>query len=219
MIAQFALLSAIIILMAFTPLGYVRLGVVEATLLMIPVALGAIRLGPIGGALLGAVFGATSFAQCFGISPFGTMLLSISPVATFVVCMVPRILMGVLVALVYRALSRHRAQQVLYDEESTWIEDEVQHRRPVPHQPNTLALGVAFASSAFINTVLFVVFFLLLFGRTAFVAELAAGRSLLALIATLVGINGIAELAATFLIGTAIGSAVQRAMGPAQFAE
>jgi len=203
LIAQFALLCAIIVLMAFTPLGYLRVGIIEATLLMIPVALGAIRLGPLYGGLLGAVFGATSFAQCFGVSPFGTMLFSIDPLATFVVCLVPRILMGVLVALIYRALAgRHRNADLpaLSDDQPSRSRDN-------------LALGGAFASSALLNTILFVTLFLLLFGRSQFVTELASGKPLLAFIASLIGLNGIAELVVATTAGTAIGAAVQRATG------
>ncbi len=60
---ELALMSAIIIVMALTPLGYIKTPVLSITLLTIPVAVGAMILGPKGGAFLGAVFGATSFAQ------------------------------------------------------------------------------------------------------------------------------------------------------------
>ena len=43
----------------------------------IPVAVGAIVLGPISGAFLGLVFGLTSFSQCFGADTFGTTLLEL----------------------------------------------------------------------------------------------------------------------------------------------
>ena len=53
---QLAILAAIVVLMAFTPLGYLQIGVVKITFLMIPVVIGAIILGPGAGAVLGAVF-------------------------------------------------------------------------------------------------------------------------------------------------------------------
>ena len=81
---QIAMLTAIILILAFTPLGYIRTGGLEITLIVIPVAVGAVILGPVGGMILGAVFGITSFIQCFGMSPFGAMLLSMSPVKTFI---------------------------------------------------------------------------------------------------------------------------------------
>ena len=72
-LTQMALLTAIILLMAFTPLGYLRTGVVEITFIMIPVVVGAILMGPGAGAILGGVFGLTSFIQCFGMSALGPM--------------------------------------------------------------------------------------------------------------------------------------------------
>ena len=95
-LAQNAVLAAIVVLMAFTPIGYLRLGAVETTFIMIPVAVGAIALGEKSGAFLGLVFGISSFIQCFGISPFGAALLQINPIFTFIMCLVPRILMGYL---------------------------------------------------------------------------------------------------------------------------
>ena len=101
-----AILMAIILVMSFTPLGYLRVGPVAITFLTIPVVIGAVLLGPWYGAFLGAVFGATSFSTCFGADPMGVALLSIDPVATFFTCMVPRILIGVVTGLLFRALFR-----------------------------------------------------------------------------------------------------------------
>ena len=103
-LTQMALLTAIILLMAFTPLGYLRTGVVEITFIMIPVVVGAILMGPGAGAILGGVFGLTSFIQCFGMSALGAMLLQVNWFFTFVVCFVPRVLMGWLAGLIFKAL-------------------------------------------------------------------------------------------------------------------
>lgn len=97
------ILTAIILVMTFTPLGYIKTLGLEITLLHIPVILGAALTGPVGGMVLGGVFGLTSFFQCFGLSTFGTTLFSISPAATFVVCVVPRVLLGLVAAYLYRA--------------------------------------------------------------------------------------------------------------------
>lgn len=101
-----AILMAVILLMAYTPLGYLRLGMVEITFLTIPVVIGAIVLGPGWGAFLGAVFGATSFAQCFSTSAFGAALLAIDPFRTFLVCMVPRVLIGLVAGVLFHLLRR-----------------------------------------------------------------------------------------------------------------
>ena len=101
-LAVTSVLAAIIVIMTFTPLGYLNIGIVEITFLTIPVAVGAIICGPACGAFLGGVFGLTSFLQCFGIgrpSAFGAALLSINPVATGILCLVPRISAGLLARL------------------------------------------------------------------------------------------------------------------------
>lgn len=52
-----AMMAAIIILLANTPLGMIPLPVTKATTTHIPVILGAILLGPLAGGILGGVFG------------------------------------------------------------------------------------------------------------------------------------------------------------------
>ena len=101
-----AVLAAIVLLMAFTPLGYLRVGPVSITFLVIPVVIGGMTLGPVRGGFLGAIFGATSFAQCFMGDPFGAALVSVSPMATAVACFVPRILIGVVAGLLFPALHK-----------------------------------------------------------------------------------------------------------------
>ena len=71
------LMTGILLLMAYTPLGYLNIGPLAITFNVIPVAIAAITLGPAGGAAIGAVFGMTSFLQCIGIggsSAMGAML-------------------------------------------------------------------------------------------------------------------------------------------------
>lgn len=50
-----ALLVAIILLMAFTPIGYIKTAGLEITLIVVPVAVGAVTLGPTAGAILGVL--------------------------------------------------------------------------------------------------------------------------------------------------------------------
>ena len=71
------LLTAILCVMSYTPLGYLKIFGIEITFNVIPVAIAAIALGTSGGATVGAVFGLTSFLQCVqGTSPFGCSLFS-----------------------------------------------------------------------------------------------------------------------------------------------
>ena len=86
-ITMLGLMIAILLLMAYTPLGYLNIGPLAITFNMIPVAISAIVLGPVGGAIAGAVFGITSFLQCIGIggtSAMGAMLFSINPILAFI---------------------------------------------------------------------------------------------------------------------------------------
>ncbi len=101
-----AILAAIVILMAFTPLGYLRVGPVSITFLVIPVVIGGMTLGPVRGGFLGAVFGATSFAQCFMGDPFGAALVSLNPMAAAAACFIPRILIGVVAGLLFPLLMK-----------------------------------------------------------------------------------------------------------------
>ena len=73
-----ALMAAIVILLANTPLGMIQLPVIKATTVHIPVILGAVLLGPMAGAILGGVFGICSLISnttaptllSFAFSPF-----------------------------------------------------------------------------------------------------------------------------------------------------
>ena len=103
-----ALLIAIMAVMAFTPLGYIKIGVVQMTLMCLPVTAGIFFGGKITGLILGTVFGATSLIQCFGLDPFGTTLFSMSPVKTIILCFVPRMLLGFLAGLIFEALMKSK---------------------------------------------------------------------------------------------------------------
>ncbi|MEI3578627.1 MAG: ECF transporter S component [Acutalibacteraceae bacterium] len=51
-LSRLALFSALILLLNYTPLGYIRVFALEITLIIIPVTLGAMLLGPADGAVL-----------------------------------------------------------------------------------------------------------------------------------------------------------------------
>ena len=55
-----AMLAALIVVMSFTPLGYLRVGALSISFIMVPVAVGALTAGPLAGAILGLVFGVGS---------------------------------------------------------------------------------------------------------------------------------------------------------------
>ncbi|MBD5547605.1 MAG: ECF transporter S component [Lachnospiraceae bacterium] len=121
-----ALFTAIIVIMAFTPLGYIPLVVINATVIHIPVILGALFLGPKKGAFLGFVFGLTSFinntfkaatASAFVFSPvLAANMIGISGVfKSMYICFVPRILVGIIPYFVYILI-----RNVLKSEQKIW---------------------------------------------------------------------------------------------------
>ena len=173
--------------MSFTPIGYLKTPIVEITFITIPVVVGAILVGPAAGAFLGGVFGLTSFIQCFGMSQFGAMLLSINPFFTFIICFVPRVLMGWLCGIIFRAMLKcDRTKFKLW------------------------AYGVGAFSGAALNTILFVITLVVLFGRTDFI--LSIGDTLPKLIAAIVGLNGVIEAVVCTIVGAAVAKALSRAL-------
>lgn len=186
MLTQNAVLAAIVVLMAFTPIGYLKLGAVEMTFIMIPVAVGAITLGEKSGAFLGLVFGISSFIQCFGMSPFGAALLQINPIFTFIMCLVPRVLMGYLCGIIYKVLCKAK---------------------------KGIAVVVASFSAPVINTALFVASLILLFGKTDYIMGMRAGtENIWAFLIAFVGLNGLLEIIGTTIISPPVALAVQKAV-------
>lgn len=121
-----ALFTAIIVIMAFTPLGYIPLVVINATVIHIPVILGALFLGPKKGAFLGFVFGFTSFinntfkaatASAFVFSPvLAANVVGVSGIfKSLYICFVPRILVGIIPYFVYILI-----RNLLKSEQKVW---------------------------------------------------------------------------------------------------
>lgn len=183
-----SVLGAVLLVMSFTPLGYLNIGPLAISLNMIPVAIAAVALGPVAGAIMGGIFGITSFLQCLGvggISAMGVILFEISPVLAFVQRFVPRVLAGLLAGLVYRGAGKLLGQ-------------------------SAAAFITGFCAALF-NTVLFMLSLVLLFGHTEYVQGLIGGRNVVVFICAFVGINAVVEmLAATFAVGL-IGKALEKA--------
>ena len=186
-----AIFIAMIVLLAFTPmLGYIKIGVLSITTIGIPVVIGSIILGPYYGMLLGFVFGLTSFLQCFLGDAFGAALVAISPVRTFITCIVPRVLVGLVPALLYRLIMKR------------------------PTNSRSVAVFVSALAGSLTNTVFFLGFLGLLFGRTDFIKGLQMQEdgtmiSLFALLIGFAGINAIAEAVATAIIAPPVYFALQ----------
>ena len=185
-LVQNAVLASIVVLMAFTPIGYLKLGAVEMTFIMIPVAVGAITLGEKSGAFLGLVFGVSSFIQCFGMSPFGAALLQINPIFTFIMCLVSRVLMGYLCGVIYKLLSKFK---------------------------KGIAVTIASFSAPVLNTLFFITSLMIFFGKSDFIMGMRAGtENLMAFLVAFVGLNGVMEIVTTTLIAPPVALAVEKAV-------
>ena len=150
------LMAGILFLMAYTPLGYLNIGPLAVTFNVIPVAVCAIVLGPTGGAIAGAVFGLTSFMQAMGIggvSALGAALFQINPLMTAVQCFGPRILDGICIGFIYRAV----------------------HKRANTY----VSCAVTGFFSAFLNTLFFMTALVVMFGNTELIQNLMGGHNII----------------------------------------
>ena len=185
------LLTGILLVMAFTPLGYFHTFGLDISLMMIPVGIGAMVMGPKAGAWLGFIFGATSFYQAVtGASPFSAMLFNISPVNTFLLCIPTRILMGFLTGLIFKIVAKlDKKKTVCY------------------------FVGGFFA--AFLNTVFFMGTLILLFWNTEYIQgfnQALGNVNPFLFVVLFVGINGAMEWPASCIAGGVVSKAVSRTL-------
>ena len=183
---ELAMMIAIILLMSFTPLGYLRTPGLSITLLTIPVAVGAIILGPKGGAVCGLAFGATSFYMAVtGSSAFAAALFNINPFGTFIVCIVARVLEGWLTGLIYHGLRKTKI-------------------------PSAASVTIASLCCPLLNTTFFMGTLVTLFAST--MRESFGMGKVLPFIFAFVGVNGVVEAIVCFVVGTAISMALKKAL-------
>lgn len=187
-LVKMALFVAIIILLSVTPLGYIHLGVINATTIQIPVIIGAILFGWKKGAFLGGVFGITSMIKntvspnvtSFVFSPFYPVAGTTkgSPLA-IIVCLLPRIMIGVVAGLLFKALSKTKLSKAL-------------------------SAGVCGFCGALTNTILVMGGIYLFFGRSYSAAKDQEYETLIGTVmATITGI-GITEALVSAVISAAV---------------
>lgn len=109
-LVQLALLTAIILVLQLTGVA-IRLPIPGATnisLVLIPVALGAMLLGPAAGAFLGLVFGLVVYITggVMHLDPFTAFLFDNNPVVTAGICLIKSTLAGFLAGWIYKFLSK-----------------------------------------------------------------------------------------------------------------
>ncbi len=198
-LAQTALLSALIVLLAFVPyIGYIKLPIlaIQATTIHIPVIIGSVVLGPKKGAFLGGLFGLTSLINnttqpgitAFCFSPFIEIGdgLGGSPLA-LIICFVPRILCGILPYYVYTAMQK-RAKN-----------------KETSRKYSLIASGVV---GSLTNTILVMGMIYIFFGAQYAAARNIAYEAVLGVILSVVGINGTIEAIIAALIAAAVSTAL-----------
>lgn len=192
LMSQMAFLTAIMMVMAFTPLGYIPLPFMNATTMHIPVIIGACLLGPKTGAILGGIFGITSVVKAtiqpnitsFVFTPF----YSFSPqfhggFESLIVAIVPRILIGLIAGYVFLFL-RKKMKGV------------------------SLPLLISGFIGSMVNTIGVMSLIYLLFGEQYAAAGGKDPSMLFGIIMGVIGMNGIPEALIAAVLTQAVGRAL-----------
>ena len=186
-LTRLALLVAIELVMKAIGLGSVPVGPLYMSFLTLPIAVGAITMGPAAGAVLGGVFGAVSFYDAVtGASAMTGALFQVSPVNTFILCVGMRMLMGLCAGLIFKGLKG-------LDKPGTW------------------SYLVSAMSAPFLNTVFFMGYIVLALYGCDYVQNLVSAKGAanpLMFVVLLVGVQGVAE----FLVSGILGGIVARAV-------
>lgn len=194
-LVQVALFTAIIFVLAMVPgLGYIPIGVIRATTIHIPVIIGSLILGPKKGAILGGMFGLTSLINntinptvtSFVFSPVLAMEMGgiKSAIMSFIICFIPRILIGIVPYYVYAGI-----RKLMKKGNASMI----------------TALGVAGVAGSMTNTLLVMNFIYLLFGKQYALAKEIPYKALYGTILGIIGMNGVPEAIVAAVLVTAIG--------------
>lgn len=186
-----AMMAAIIIVLANTPLGMIPLPTTKATTTHIPVIIGAIILGPLAGAILGGVFGVCSIisntfapvATSFAFSPFLSDTGLSGAVKAVWVAVGCRIMIGVVAGWVWIVLKKLRVS-------------------------DTPALAVTGFVGSITNTVMVMGSIGLLFTQQYAQAKKVAMEAVTGLIMVTVGVNGVPEALLALVLVAAIGTAL-----------
>ncbi len=94
-------LGAISVVFGMTPIGFIPIGPTRATIMHIPVIIGAIMEGPIVGGLIGLIFGIFSIYQAI-TAPTVVSFVFLNPI----VSVVPRVLIGLVAYYVYSFVNK-----------------------------------------------------------------------------------------------------------------
>ena len=205
-LAILGLLAAITIIMGFTPIGYIPIGALKVTFMTLPVIVAAAILKPKDAAIVGGMFGLTSFIQAAtGMSLLTGALFQLDPVLTFLLCVVPRIFEGLLGGLIFQGLNKI---------DKTKFVSYVVTSLSVPVLNTLLFMSALYAeikliaaSSPSLNGLSED-----MAGTFTGVADKAAGDVIL-FFGAMVGVQAVVEAVVCFAVGTAITKALAVALG------
>lgn len=190
-LTELALLVAIILVMKLTGLASIPVGPLVMTFTMVPIAIGAMLMGPLAGGILGMVFGFTSYYDAVtGASLMTGVFFQLNPVSTFVLCVVMRVLVGVLAGWLFRGLK------------------QIDPTKTVSY----FAVGLA---TPLLNTLLFMGYIVRFFYQSDFVQEKAAALGAanpFMFVILMVGVQGLVEAVTGAIIGGGVGKAVAHAL-------
>ena len=208
--SQVAIMAAIVILLANTPLGMIQLPIIKATTVHIPVIIGAIILGPAAGAILGGVFGVCSVISnttaptllSFAFSPFLSTTGGIGIVKALWVAIGCRIMIGVVAGWLWIGLKKIKVK-------GTPLNDFA-------------ALPIVGFVGSLTNTVLVMGSIYFLFAEQYAQAKVVELEAVFGLVMATVAASGIPEAIAASILTVAIGKAllsVYRKRNPQQLAQ
>ncbi|MBQ8400135.1 MAG: ECF transporter S component [Clostridia bacterium] len=115
-LTELAVLTAVVLILQLggiaIPLPFLATPV---SLVLLPIVLGGMHLGPGAGAWLGAVFGIiTIIGGVSGKDAFTAILLGDHPILTVLLCLIKAIAAGLIAGLVYKALKKKNEYLALY---------------------------------------------------------------------------------------------------------
>lgn len=190
-LTQMALLIAVEMVMKTIGLGSVPVGPLYMSFLTVPIAVGAIVLGPLAGMILGGVFGFVSFMDAIkGASIMTSNLLAVSPLHTFVLCFGTRVLMGACVGFVHRGMKRICNK-------------------------STVNYFVTSLCAPLLNTLFFMGYIVLAFYQTEYIQGLVSAKGAgnpWMFVVLLVGVQGVVEALVCSIAGTAVAGGVKKAL-------
>ncbi len=204
-LAILGLLTAIVFLMSFTPLGYLKVGPLSLTFLTVPVIVAAAILKPTDAAIIGGMFGITSFIQAVtGASALTGALFQLNPFLTFLLCVVPRVLEGLIGGLIFQGLKsvdKTKFISYLVTSISVPVLNTILFMSALYAEVKIVMMDVSTASSLTGD-----------FAKTFAGISSKAGGDLFTFFFALVGVQALIEAGVCFVLGTSITKALAVAL-------